>query len=88
MSSGYFHPDSDFYRKVLKTDPPKTTSHVTEDDVMRNMTKLTPNSWHLEGNQLIGMTQVGKLVQTIPSGYICKGSDSAGLPILEKVVLS
>ena len=57
------------------------------EDLEKNMKKLKPNSWRLEGNKLIGETEFGPLVNYIPTDYICKGSDADGLPILEKVVL-
>lgn len=85
--ANYHHPDSDFFRKVLKTDPPKATPHITEEELRKNMKQLKPNSWVLRGNQLEGMTEYGKLVQTIPSDYICSGTDENGLPILKQVVL-
>lgn len=83
----YHHPDSDFYRKVLKQAPPQATAHVTEDELWANMRKLQPKSWTLEGNQLKGMTEQGLLVQFIPTDYILEGTDENGLPIFRKVVL-
>lgn len=86
MSGKYFHPETDFLRK-FDLPAPASYVHGTEDDVRAKMTQLKPNSWRLEGNKLIGMTDMGPLVQTIPTDYICKGTDKRGLPILEKVVL-
>ncbi len=83
----YFHPDSDFYRKVLKTEPPKVMAHATEEEIAKNMKRLKPNSWVLRGNQLEGMTDQGKLVQTIPTSHILIGTDSEGLPIFKQVVV-
>jgi hypothetical protein len=87
MGSNYYHPDSDFYRKTLKVEPPSATAHVTEEDMIKNMKQLKPNSWVLRGNQLEGMTEMGKLVQTISSDYICTGTDEQGLPKLQRVLL-
>lgn len=83
----YYHPDSDYYRKKLGVEPPKATPHVTEEEMANNMQRLMPNSWTLEGNELVGMTEMGELRQTIPTDYICTGTDDKGLPILKKVVL-
>ena len=88
MSKSYFHPDADYYRKTLKVEPPRFTTHVTEEEMIANMKKLKPKTWILRGNQLEGMTEVGKLVQTIPTDYILKGTDEKGLPIFEKISLS
>lgn len=82
----YHHPDSDFLRKLGVT-PPTATPHLTEAEIAQNMQKLQPNSWTLEGNTLIGDTEMGRLVQTIPSDMICTGTDERGLPILRKIVL-
>lgn len=86
MSDKYYHPDTDFYRK-LDVALPTADSHGTEEDIRKNLTPLKPYSWHLEGNQLIGLTDTGKFAQTIDPNYICKGIDSSGMPILEKIVV-
>lgn len=83
----YYHPDSDFYRKVLKQAPPDTFPHVTEEEIWANMKRLQPTSWTLEGNILIGMTEQGRLVQRIPTDYILEGTDEQGLPMFKKVVI-
>lgn len=83
----YFHPDTDFYRKVLNLTPPDAVAHITEDELAQNMKQLKPNSWTLKGNQLEGMTDMGRLVQTIPTDYILEGTDDEGLPVFRKVVL-
>ena len=67
--------------------PPTIDKHGTEADIQNNMKKLMPNSWRMEGNQLIGMTDVGELRQTISTDYILEGTDEAGLPKFKKVVL-
>lgn len=68
-------------------DPPTSDVHGTDEDIRAKMTKLLPNSWHLEGNQLTGMTEMGQLTQTIPVEYILIGTDEAGLPIFRRVVI-
>lgn len=67
--------------------PPSSQSHGTEDEIRANLTKLQPKNWVLEGNQLKGVTDWGPLVQTIPSNYICVGTDEDGLPKLQKIKL-
>lgn len=76
-----------FYRKHGK-EPPKSFSHGTEEEIKEKMQLLKPNSWRLEGNQLIGETELGIVAQTIPTDYVLHGTDDDGLPILRKVVLS
>ena len=76
-----------FYRKHGK-EPPKSFSHGTEDDIKAGMQLLKRNSWRLEGNQLIGEFEDGKIAQTSPTDYILTGTGDDGLPIFRKVVLS
>lgn len=83
----YHHPDEDFFRKVLDAPPPTISEHGTEEDVRANMKQLLPSSWRLEGNQLVGMTEMGELRQTIPTDHILIGTDDKGLPIFHRIVL-
>jgi len=69
----------------LGIEPPKVSSHGTEDDIQRSLKRLIPNSWHLEGNQLVGKTEVGELRQSISTEYILTGTDEKGMPILRKI---
>lgn len=64
---------------------PENIPHVKEDEIERNMKRLLPNTWKLEGNRLSGMTEVGELVQFIDPAYILIGTDSQGLPMFKKV---
>ncbi len=75
-----------FYRKHGKA-PPKHWEHGTEQEIRENMVRLRPGSWRLEGNQLIGQTELGTLVQTVPTDVILTGTDDDGRPIFKKVVL-
>ncbi len=76
-----------FYRKHGK-EPPKHFEHGTEEDIKANMVVLKPKEWRQEGNMLIAEGDYGVHAQTIPTDYICAGTDDDGLPILQKVVLS
>ena len=81
----YFHPQADFWRKYELPEP-EATPHGTPDDISSEMKKLMPDSWHLQGNKLIGKTEMGTLVQTIDPAYILVGTDDKGLPIFKQVV--
>lgn len=85
--SKYYHPDTDFYRKVLDQAAPKATAHGTEEDIREKLVTLKAHSWKMEGNKLTAQTEMGPLVQYIPTDYICAGTDDKGLPILTKVVI-
>lgn len=84
--SKYYHPDTDFYRK-LDVPLPTADAHGTEEEIRKNMKQLLPNEWRLEGNRLIGQTEMGPLVQHIPTDYILEGTDEKGLPKFKRVVL-
>lgn len=81
---GYKPPFTDWYIKNDLT-PPSSVAHGTEEDIQSKLKPLMPNSWRLEGNQLIGFTEMGKLSQTIPTSHILVGSDEKGYPIFRKV---
>lgn len=75
-----------FFQKHGKA-PPTHNPHGTEQDIAANMKRLLPRSWRLEGNELVGMTDVGELRQTISTDYYLDGTDEKGLPIFRKIVV-
>lgn len=78
----YYHPDTDQMRK-WNVPLPTAETHGTQDDIRANLKPLKAQSWRMEGNKLIGQTDMGELVQSIPTDYICLGIDNRGLPILK-----
>lgn len=87
MDKKYFHPQADFYRKVLNVDAPETIPHLTEDEIKDKLKPMLPAKWHLEGNKLIAVTENGTHAQMIDPSYILVGTDENQLPILKKIVL-
>lgn len=82
----YYHPDTDYIRK-LGAAPPVAIPHMTEEEIAQNMKPLKPNTWRMEGpGILVGETEMGKLVQNIGTDHICVGTDKNGMPILRKIV--
>lgn len=67
--------------------PPTHDPHGTDKDIKENMKPLRPTKWRQEGNKLIGDTEMGRVVQFVPTDMILQGTDEKGLPILKKVVL-
>ncbi len=67
--------------------PPTTEAHGTAETIRGNLKPLKTRNWRMKGNMLIADTDEGELAQTIPTDYICTGTDENGLPILKKVVL-
>lgn len=81
----YYHPQSSFF-KNYNLPAPSTATHGSIDDIKASMTQLKPSSWHMEGNKLVGQTEMGPLINYLPTDVICRGTDKNGLPILEKIV--
>lgn len=67
--------------------PPSREIHGAGDDISKNLKKLEPTNWQLEGNVLKADTEWGELVQTIPTDYILDGVDENNLPKFKKIVL-
>lgn len=68
-----------------KTPPEHIPHGATSDDIASKLVPLKPNNWYMEGNQLIGETEMGKLCQFLPTDYICVGVDADGMPKLKKI---
>jgi hypothetical protein len=66
--------------------PPSHEPHGTDKEIRKNLSKLEPTDWRLEGNKLIYKTEMGEVAQFIPTNYILEGTDSKGLPKFKKVV--
>lgn len=81
------HPDKnieEMFNRWGKT-PPAHYPHGTAEEIRANMKSVNCRNWRLEGNQLIAETDMGPLVQTIPSNYVCHGTGEDGMPILVKI---
>lgn len=72
-----------FIRKGLT--PPSHVPHLTEEEIRAKMKRLSATQWRQEGNKLIAKTEMGELVNFIPTNLLLKGVDAEGLPILEKI---
>ena len=67
--------------------PPTHDPHGTAEDIKENLKPIRPTKWRQEGNKLIGDTEMGRVVQFVPTDMMLQGTDEKGLPILKKVVL-
>lgn len=74
------------FDKWNKSRPTNISHGITSENINEHMRQLKPNSWHLRGNMLEGMTDMGMLKQTIPTNVILTGTDN-GLPIFQEVSL-
>lgn len=66
---------------------PAIKVHGYPDEIRENLKRLQPKTWRLEGNKLTGDTEMGPLVQFIPTNYLLTGTDDNGLPVFKKVIL-
>jgi hypothetical protein len=67
--------------------PPKVIPHGSDKDISEYLKPEMPTTWRQEGNQLIGESEKGRFVQTIPTSHILTGTDEKGLPTFKKIVL-
>lgn len=66
--------------------PPEHISHeMTPEDISDKVEPINPRNWHAEGNRLMCDTDMGLLVQLIPTDHIFTGTDAKGLPTFRKV---
>lgn len=77
--------DDDWYRKHNVEPPGKTAHGITPDEIQEKLIPLKPHSWRLEGNKLIAKTDMGELINFIPTDYILTGTDENGLPTFRKI---
>jgi hypothetical protein len=64
---------------------PSHQPHGTIEDIQASMSQAKAKNWRMEGNKLIADTDMGELVQWLPTDIICKGTDDQGLPILTRI---
>lgn len=66
---------------------PYFAAHGTDEDIQAKMTKLLPKKWTMQGNRLIGETEMGEVTLNTPTDMILISSepDSKGLPQLKKI---
>jgi len=81
-----YKPDNSEWYEKMEVRPPSTAIHGTEDDIKAHLKPVKMWNWKLEGNRLSCDTELGKLVQTIPTDRILVGEDERGLPILRKIL--
>lgn len=74
-----------WYRKQGQEPPERISHDLTPDDISERVKPLNPTNWRQEGNKLIADTDMGKLVQFIPTNLLFNGVDKNGLPILTKI---
>lgn len=75
------------FQRLGITLPSHEDHGITPEQLKEKMTRVQTSNWRLEGTLLTCDTDQGPMGQHIEPGYICKGTDENGLPILEKIAL-
>jgi hypothetical protein len=81
----YKPPFTEWYNK-MDVKPPDSVTHGTDEDIRSKLKPTKMWGWKLEGNRLSCNTDMGKLVQSIPTNMILVGETPEGMPILQKMV--
>jgi hypothetical protein len=83
-NSQFINEDGSLNYEALGVEPPKHSEHGSDADIRANMQRATPIRWFQRGNELVAETELGELVNFIPTDLFITGIDEAGLPILTK----
>ena len=75
----------DWYDRHGLKRPEHISHELTPDDIAKRVQSVNPRNWRQEGNKLIADTDVGELVNPIPTSHILTGTDEKGLPVFKKV---
>jgi hypothetical protein len=73
--------------EALGVQGPTRDVHGTDADVRANLVRATPTKWYQRGNELVAETDLGELVNLLPTDVMLTGIDSNNLPILTKMIL-
>lgn len=65
--------------------PAKHLPHGTDQEIRDQLVPMKITKWRQEGNKLIGESDVGRVVNPIPTNMMLKGTDDKGMPILVKL---
>lgn len=67
--------------------PPESIRHLTEDELREKLKINANHQWKQRGNTLYCSCELGGHSTQIPTSMILQGTDSEGLPILQKIAL-
>lgn len=79
------HKDDAWYERRGVAPPERISHEMTPEDIRDKVQDLHPRNWRAEGNRLFCDTDMGTLVQHIPTDYIFSGMDKKGLPTFRQV---
>lgn len=73
--------------EALGVEPPKHFEHGSDANIRANMQRATPIRWFQRGNELVAETELGELVNFIPTDMQLTGVDENNMPILKKIAI-
>lgn len=71
--------------EALGVVPPQSFPHGSDDDIRENMQVAKAKRWFQRGNELVAETDLGEVVNFIPTDMMLTGVDENNLPILKKL---
>lgn len=78
-------PDGTLNYEALGVEPPERTPHGTDEDIRSHMQLAKPIRWFQRGNELVADTDLGEVVNLLPTNYMLSGVDKDDRPILTRV---
>lgn len=81
----YLNADGSLNYQALGVEPPKHFDHGSDADIRANMQRATPIRWFQRGNELVAETELGEVVNFLPTDMQLTGVDKDNLPILTKL---
>jgi hypothetical protein len=84
-NSQFLKEDGSLDYEALGVEPPKHEDHGTDQDIRNNMQRATPIRWFQRGNELVAETELGELVNFIPTDMQLTGVDENNQPILTRL---
>lgn len=66
---------------------PTRELHGTPDDIRGNLKSINPRNWRQQGDKLIAETDIGPLINFLPTNIQLQGTDEDGLPTFKKLMV-
>ena len=77
--------DEKFYNLNGVEPPTRTIHELSGNDLSQKVKPLSMTNWRQEGNRLIADTEMGQVVNIIPTNCLFAGVDESGKPKLTKI---
>jgi hypothetical protein len=78
-------PDGTLDYDALGVSAPEHLAHGTDEDIRAHLQIVKPIRWFQRGNELVAETDLGEVVNFLPTNYMLSGTDRDNRPILIKI---